>query len=158
MNEHRISWRVMLWVFITSISLGCAALSGAASTVPLPPTKSLATPSSPMAGDWTVVLGASTVIITIDPTGSTVTNVHLTLNDWKCGGNSETASTDIRSDAWTVSPDGQLSLTIDLNPDDIEILDFEGQYSRTKAQFSGTWQEDWAGSHCSGKWVTSAHH
>jgi hypothetical protein len=107
-----------------------------------------------MSGDWTATTKFGSFAFSIDPNGESVITSVLHMSNFTCGGT--TLTTELQTiNTWSIS-DNTFSGTIDLNPPHVEELSIEAKYDARHKLFSGTWDEDQYGTHCSGTWQTPA--
>lgn len=107
-----------------------------------------------MSGDWNASTDFGRLAFTIDPTGTSVTTAVVKLANYTCGGTTLTTETQ-GLNTWPVV-DHQFSVTINLSVRHIEDLSILGIYDPINKKFSGNWEEDMRGTHCSGTWETIA--
>ena len=107
-----------------------------------------------MSGDWSAKTEFGRLAFTIDPNGKSVTTMVVEISNYTCGGTTLTTQEQTLS-LWPISA-GEFSNTINLDPGRIEDLSLDGSYSHSDRRFSGTWEEDAYGTHCSGRWETPA--
>jgi hypothetical protein len=107
-----------------------------------------------MSGDWIAQTDFGRFAFTIDPTGQTVITSDLNMSNFTCGGT--TLTTELQTiNTWPVT-DSQFSGSIDLNPDHVEYVNMDAKYDAKDKKFTGNWEEDAYGTHCSGTWQTVA--
>jgi hypothetical protein len=143
-----------------SLLIGCGGqslLPGMPTFPSIPPTPSAnnqPTGSSPMSGDWIAQTTFGRFAFTVDPTGENVTTSVVNITNFTCGGT--TLTTELQTiNTWPIM-DSQFSAAIDLNPGHIEDLSIDAKFDPKTKKFSGTWEDDEYGTHCSGTWETPA--
>ena len=141
------------------LSIACGAGSALKSIAGLPPTPStsdVSTGSSPMSGDWNADTDFGHLAFTVDPEGQNVTTVVVKMNNFTCSGTSLTTETqDLNS--WPID-NGQFSDSVNLGQgDEVLHMGIGAIYNPSSRTFSGAWDFDAYGGHCTGKWTTSPH-
>lgn len=111
-------------------------------------------PKAPYAGHWIATTDFGNFDFSINSSGTELTWVNINLSNWKCDGTIITMS--LKAGSWSIS-DGEFSAEIDLNPPHVEYLTIDGTYDETAKTFSGTWDQDMYGTHCSGTWKSTDH-
>jgi hypothetical protein len=106
-------------------------------------------PKSPLAGHWAATADFGNFDFYISNDGTQLRYVNIALSNWMCGGSIITMS--LKAGSWSVS-DGRFSARIDLNPPHIEELTLDGAYDEKSKTFSGAWDQDMYGTHCTGTW------
>lgn len=144
-----------------SFSLACGMLSGGIPGMPdFSATETqdaivnAATPASPDSGDWRAAFDSGEAVFHIARDGSHINSIDLRLSGWQCGGTTLSTNMEVRSPDWTIDGN-QFSATIDLNPPHVEELTFEGSFDQANQTWSGTWDGDEYGTHCSGDWAAT---
>jgi hypothetical protein len=144
------------WVMIVAVAatMGCGLVSQVQDALNIPPTPSMdnvPTGSSPMSGDWHSDTEWGYFAFTIDPDGTMVTTAVFKVSNWTCGGT--TLTTQLQSlSQWPLS-DGQFGGMVTLNGS-FHTMTVVGAYEESRGQFTGEWEQDAHGSHCSGTWET----
>ena len=164
MHSSRPAPILLLSMLLLAVGIACAALSRLASPTEINPASFLTqvsvqnagTPSSPLAGNWTATFESGKVTFTIAPDGSKVALLSLNLDGWTCGGTTLTTTMQVVGTDWAIE-NNAFSVNIDLNPPHIEELAFNGAYDEATRTWSGTWEGDEYGTHCTGTWQTSEH-
>jgi len=145
-----IRFRIIIPLLL--LSLGCATMQGIPSMLDVPPTPSMdnvPTGSSPMSGDWRADTAFGYLSFTVDPDGAKVTTAVFKVSNWTCGGT--TLTTEVQSlSEWPLT-DGQFAGYVNLNGS-FHTMTITGAYDAASDQFTGTWEQDAHGSHCSDIW------
>ncbi len=151
-------WVIVL-VCALSFSLACGTLSSIPSIPGLPPKPSTSdkpTGSSPLSGDWNANTDFGHFSFTVDPDGTKVTTAVVQMAGFSCGGTTLTTETQVLN-SWAIGSNG-FSGDVDLgDSNEILFVSFDGTYNPSTRTFSGTWDEDAQGTHCSGDWRTAPH-
>ena len=109
-----------------------------------------------MCGDWHCNTDFGHFFFTVDPEGTKVTTAILQMSGFSCGGTTMTTETQVLI-SWSIDG-GEFSGDVDLGgSDEILYVTFDGTYDASSKTFSGTWDEDASGTHCSGDWETAPH-
>ncbi len=150
---------ILPFVLASILSLACGAGSLLKSIPGIPPTPSTSdvqTGSSPMSGDWNAQTDFGRFAFTVDSNGEKVTTAVVKVNNFSCDGTTLTTETQVLN-SWSI--DGREFVgRVDLGEsDEILYLAFDGSYDAVRKTFSGTWEFDAHGTHCTGKWTTFAH-
>jgi hypothetical protein len=139
---------------VLSLACGAQSLMPSIPTFPpIPPTPSqnnVSTGSSPMSGDWNATTPFGRFAFTVDPDGTNVTTVVVKLTGFTCGGTTLTTEAQVLNQ-WPLDK-GAFSGYVNLKTGHILDLYVVGVYDKAHKTFSGTWEEDAYGTHCTGKW------
>ena len=139
---------ILIVALLASVSLACKTIStvpsipGFPTFAPVPADFGTPTGSSPMSGDWSAPTDFGKIAFTVAPDGSIVSVMAVQMNNWTCGGDTLTTSTQVSADPpWTVS-NGQFSAHANLgssstDPNDLYV---DGTYNKAANKFSGTWE------------------
>ena len=123
---------------------------------PTPSTSNASTGPSPMSGDWNAEAQFGRFAFTVDPNGEMVKTAVITIDNFTCGGTTLTTQTQAL-DSWIISG-GEFSADVDLGESDETLyMTFAGSYDASSKTFSGSWDEDANGTHCTGDWTTFPH-
>ena len=163
-NVKHIPWMFAL-ALLGGLAIACSAQSVVQNIIPtmpvfptfppVPPTpaaEGTPTGNSPMSGDWSAKTDFGRLAFTVAPDGQNVTTVVVGIENYTCGGTTLTTEMQILN-SWSIDA-GAFGDTIDLNPGHIEDLAISGSYDAAAKKFSGTWEDDEYGTHCSGTWET----
>jgi hypothetical protein len=108
-----------------------------------------------MSGDWNAKTKFGRLAFTVDPDGTNLTTAVVGLTSFTCGG------TTMTTEVQTIGPfdltEGQFSIRVDLDPPHILDVYLDGKYDAKTKTFSGTWEEDAYGTHCTGEWKSAPH-
>ena len=159
MRPHRKLVPMLIFFLALPLSMACGARSLISSALNLPPTPSLSdepTGSSPMSGDWNADTDFGHFAFTVDPDGVKITTAVVKVAGFTCGGTYLSTEPQELSQ-WPIT-DGEFAGRVNLGDAD-EILDmtFDGTYDPASKTFSGSWEEDAHGTHCTGDWQTLPH-
>ncbi len=146
-------------VILSSLACGGQTLIPSFPTFPpMPPTPStsdVSIGSSPMSGDWNAKTKFGRLAFSVNPDGTNLTTAVVVLSNFTCGG------TTLTTNVQTLGPfpldQGQFSIQVDLESDEILYMNFDGTYNAKQKVFSGSWEEDAHGDHCSGTWESTPH-
>ncbi len=156
MNERQL---LICFALALPLVVACGAGGLLKAIPPIPPTPSTSnesTGSSPMSGDWNAVTDFGRFAFTVDPNGGSVTTAVIKINHFTCGGTTLTTQTQVLN-SWPIEG-GEFSSQVDLGEsDEILYITFDGSYDAAGKTFSGSWDEDAHGAHCSGNWATFPH-
>ena len=153
--------RLLILPFIVGLSLSIACGAGSILRAipgipPTPSTSDASTGSSPMSGDWNAVTDFGRLAFSVDPDGQKVTTAVVKIQGFSCGGTTLTTETQVLN-SWSIA-NGEFSSQVDLGEsDEILYIAFDGSYDRATRTFSGSWDFDAHGTHCSGDWTTFPH-
>lgn len=123
--------------------------------LPTPSENNAPTDSSPMSGDWNATTPFGKFAFAVDPDGANVTTAVVKLTGFTCGGTTLTTE-EQELIAWPLTS-GSFTGHVSLKPGHVLDLYLDGSYDKAHKTFTGTWEEDAYGTHCTGKWVTTPH-
>lgn len=123
---------------------------------PTPSISNLSTGSSPMSGDWNAATQFGRFAFTVDPAGGNIVTAVVKINNFSCGGTLLTTETQVLN-TWPLD-NGKFSGSIDLgDSNEILYINFDGTYHSASKTFTGSWDFDAHGSHCTGDWTSLPH-
>jgi hypothetical protein len=109
--------------------------------------------SQPRSGDWKVPTEFGEFVFTVNVDGTQITKLVTTFTDWQCGVVIKSGTIISQTDPpWPISDD-QFTIEISISPppgDD--IMTYNGTFTQTGDEASGTWSAVVSDSVCSGDW------
>ncbi len=161
MREKFMIRAIIASVLLVVVSLACGASPAFPEfptfppAPPTPSTSDVQTGSSPLSGDWNAKMDWGTFAFTVDPDGKNVTTAVVHINGLTCGGT--TYSTEIQMlNSWAIDNDAFQGY-VNLKSGHIVDLYLDGNFNKAKKMFGGTWEADFYGTHCTGKWESAPH-